>query len=48
MNSPMKHQTRPSDAQREDLQQIARDGRRPTRKARWAWLLYRITRMTIH
>jgi hypothetical protein len=39
MNSPFKHQILLSDEQRDDLEQLARDGRTPARKARYARLL---------
>lgn len=39
MNSPIKHQIRLSDEQRDALEQRARDGRTPARKARYARLL---------
>ena len=39
MNSPLKAQVRLTDDQRGDLEQIARDGRTPARKARYARLL---------
>ena len=39
MNSPLKAQVRLTDDQRRDLEQMARDGRTPARKARYARLL---------
>lgn len=39
MNSPLKYQVRLSDEQRDELERIARDGRTPARKARYARLL---------
>jgi hypothetical protein len=39
MNSPLKYQILLSDAQRDELERIARDGRTPARKARYARLL---------
>src|SRR5262245_28445135 len=39
MNSPLKAQVRRTDEQRRDFEQMARDGRTPARKARYARLL---------
>ena len=39
MNSPLKYQVLLSDEQRDELERIARDGRTPARKARYARLL---------